>query len=143
MINDLIAVSLPFALLIAIKLLNPKIRVYVERMATIYGKNVNISHNVEQFGIDLTVQTYLHLSFIFNLLTSSISCIAFTILCARPMLAAVGATAIVLLLPWWIIRWQGLSATELQGPEGRPMRISAWGVIFLLWGVTLYAKFSP
>lgn len=143
MIDDLIAVSLPFGLSIVTKLLSHEVRAYAERMAKIYGKDLNISHSVEQFGVDLAVQTYLHLSFVFSLLMSAISCIAYTILTARPMLAAVGATALVLLLPWWIIRWQGLSATELQGPEGRPMRVSAWVVIFLLWGVTLYAKLVP
>jgi len=144
MIDELIAVSLPFTLSIVTQVLRRGVRTYAQRIVKASTQEgLNLSSGVERFSVDLAVQVYSHLSFVFSLLMSSISCIGYTILSARPTLAAVGATVLVLLLPWWIIQWQGLSATELQGAKGKPMRAAAWTTVFLLWWVTLYAKFFP
>lgn len=143
MVGDLIAVSLPFALSVVVKLVNHLLRGYAERMVKINLQDHNTSERVRQFAVDLAVQTYLQLSFVLSLLMSSISCIAYTILCPRPLLAAIGAAALLLLLPWWIMRWQGLSAQDLQTPPGRLMRASSWAAILLQWAVTLYARVMP
>ena len=144
LIDEVIAVSLPFVLAAVLRLVNRGVPVYAERIGRYgTGEQVELSDPVKRIAVNLAFRTYSQLSYVFSLLASSVTCISLTILSARPALAALGAAALLCLMPFWIIRWEGLSSTELQAREGRPMRVSAWITILALWAITLYARFYP
>lgn len=144
MVDEFIAVSLPFGLSIVLQLLNSGVRAYAKRSARFtIPKTINVTESIENLCVDLAVHTYLHLSFIFGVIMSSVSCIAYTVLSARPLIAAIGAVALIVLIPTWLIRWQGLSASQLEGKEGKPMKRAAWWTIVFLWLLTVYARFYP
>jgi hypothetical protein len=143
MTDELIAVSLPFVISIIMQVLQPGVRAYAERATLItFPKSIYLSDEYKKLCVDLAVHTYVHLSFVFSVLLSSVSCIGYTILSKKPILAAAGAVALITFIPFWLINWQGLTASELQGSKGRVMRRCSWGTIIVLWILTVYARFA-
>jgi hypothetical protein len=144
MIDQVLAVSLPFCLSIVIQLLKPGIKIYARRAARIvFPTSMSVDTTVESLCVDLAVHVYLHLSFIFGILMSSISCVGYTILSQRPIVAGAGAAVSIFLIPWWLIHWQGMPASDLHGKKGKPMRVWTWIAIIVLWALTIYARFFP
>ncbi len=144
LIDEFIALSLPFVLSIVIQLLQPGIRSYASRFANLsLPDSYSATPKIQKAMVDLAVYTYAHLSFVFSILLSSISCLTYTVLSPRPIFAAVCVLILVTLIPIWLIYWQGLSAQALEQQQGRWMKLSAWISIIALWAITLYARAAP
>jgi hypothetical protein len=146
MVDEFIALSMPFVFSIVIQLLSGGVQLYAKRSlrSSLSDEvSLSISPGAQQIGVDLAVQIYTHLGFVFGILASSVTCIAYTIRTQRSIIAAAGAVALLCLIPWWLIYWQGLSAHELQSSKGRPMKVWKWITIFTLWMITIYARLYP
>ena len=144
LVDDVIALSIPFALSVVIQLLQPGVRAYAGRFSQQnLPKSTKVSPAIEKAMINLAVCTYTHLSFVFSILMSSLSCLTYTVLSTRPIFAAVGVMVMITMLPIWLIYWQGLSAEELQQNQGKWMNVSAWLSIIVLWIITLYVRLEP
>ena len=142
-VDEAIAVSLPFGMSCVIQMLNLSVKEYTKRALRLtLPPERRVSAYVEQQFIDLAVYTYRHLSFIFSILMATISCMGYTILSKRPILAVVGAAGLVFIIPFYLVCFQGLTSDDLEGRKGRPMKVCIWISIGILWVVTLYAKIN-
>jgi hypothetical protein len=145
-IDEVIAVIMTFVFAALIQFLGKGVPIYAGRaMKNTLPEEVrgSISKKVETFAIDLSTQIYIQLGFVFGILSSTVSCIAYTIRSQRPIFAALGAVLLACLIPYWLFYWQGLTASELLGAQGKYMRVWKWVVIIVLCAVTLYARFFP
>lgn len=142
--DKIIAVALPFVVSIFVQLIPKYASSYARNAAKItLPEYVAEDSDARKIAIQLAVHTYLQMSFFFSLATSTIFCISFTILSSRPIFAALAAVITLALLIYWLIKWQGLGANELEGREGVPMRIATIISILALWVVTTYALVAP
>jgi hypothetical protein len=143
MIDEIIAISLPFGFSAVLQLLQPGIRAYAERARKItWDQATARSPGVAKLAVELTVHVFEHLSYVFSLLLSCVSCIAITITSEEPLYAAVGVAFLLVLLPIWLVYWQGLTADELASTKGRSMRVSAWIAILVQYAISIHAYTS-
>jgi hypothetical protein len=135
--------SLPFLLAAMAQFLSSRVRTYATHALRLYVRIADEESGTDnlKLAVDLAVHTYLHISFVFSCLMASLTCVVYTIYGTRPWLAAVGACALVLLLPTWLFYWQHLHGQELEGKHGRAMRGAAWAMILIQWAATLAGQF--
>ena len=135
--------SLPFAFALFVQWVGGKVEVFARRSIKSFDAGVKLTPAGEQVPVAFSLYLYDHLSFIFGGFTAVVSCISFTLIGQRPLLAAVGSIVGTAPLLWWVIMWQGLSHTEIQGTRGKAMRSVGWSVIFVVWALALYAQMYP
>lgn len=146
MIDQAIAISSPFVFAILLQLLIAGVPSYAKLLLNnnLVRTTVTITNDeTKNLIIDLALLIYTHLSFVFGILTASVSCIAFTTQSQRGLLAAAGALIMLSVIPYWIVSLQTLTVDEVKGKKGKVMRLINLTVILLLWAITLYATFSP
>lgn len=135
---EIIVASLPFLFAAMLQALKPGVRGYAQRAGRwVWDEEVRSDSAVLKRGVELATHVYLQLSFIFGVLIASIACFVYTIMSRVPLLAVVAGVVLLSVVPTWLFKWQGLSARELEGAKGRPMRIVGWVAILLQWGVTI------
>ena len=141
-VERVIVSSLPFLLAALTQFLGRRVAPYAKRALRILVPMASEHPGSDDraLAVELAVHTYAHLSFVFANLMSSLTCMVYAICGTRPILAALGAAALVILLPIWLFYWQDLSAAQLEGRPGRAMRISSWATIGVLWAATVAAQ---
>ena len=131
---QIIGVILPFLASAAMIYLGS----YVERFARKYVSNVEggVSAYSEEI-IDLccrtAFRTYFHLSFVTSLVVSVASCVGASLSSCYPVIGAVGAVVVVIVLfPTWVLLWQNAPFEGAGKGVVKQMTIASWVTWFIL-----------
>ncbi len=142
--QEIVTILIPFVLSATILLTNLGLRSFTTRSAhVVFPELFQQSEGIRKACIDLVVYVNIQTSFLFSILTMSISSVALigTTTNLVPIIIAIAIP--ILIIPYWFMNWTGLTADQLEGTEGRWMQLCSWAVIVILFLVTLITKLSP
>lgn len=141
-LDEIIVMAMPFIFSGITILLESRVEAYALFMLNIAHTD-GVTEKLKTEASKLTARVFIQIAFLFAVISSSISCIAFTALSPRPFLAAVALFLALVSILFWAFSWQYLPYEDLLGDRGKWMRRVKWSTVIACCALTYIVRFYP